>query len=104
MVCFDLLWPKCLKAMGDSSANLSQPDVVHHVVGAALALEKTEDAIHSLLTAELFLDALLLSRLRLPARHPIIGHFCSVLGVLGGAIWPFCGSVGSVFLDAATRA
>eukprot|EP00928_Gymnodinium_smaydae_P028997 TRINITY_DN21968_c0_g1_i1.p1 TRINITY_DN21968_c0_g1~~TRINITY_DN21968_c0_g1_i1.p1 ORF type:complete len:958 (-),score=249.16 TRINITY_DN21968_c0_g1_i1:18-2582(-) len=50
------------------------PDALHFAAAAALALGRADDAVRIYLRAELFADALLLARLRFPARHPLVLH------------------------------
>ncbi|CAK9005193.1 unnamed protein product [Durusdinium trenchii] len=47
---------------------------LHHRTAAALALGRLEEAVSIYLTNELFAEALLLARLRLPFRHPLVLH------------------------------
>lgn len=46
----------------------------HHSVAAALALERVDEAVRLYVRAEFFPDALLLARLRLPAKHPMVAY------------------------------
>jgi len=59
-----------LQALAGGAAS----DSVHHACAAAVALGRIEDAVQLYLRSELFPDALLLARLRLPARHPLVTH------------------------------
>eukprot|EP00929_Paragymnodinium_shiwhaense_P079586 TRINITY_DN41485_c0_g1_i1.p1 TRINITY_DN41485_c0_g1~~TRINITY_DN41485_c0_g1_i1.p1 ORF type:complete len:828 (+),score=160.72 TRINITY_DN41485_c0_g1_i1:94-2577(+) len=54
-------------------------DSVQLTVAAFLAADQDEEAIRVLLGADLLMDALLLSRLRLPEKHPMIGHIYTLL-------------------------
>ncbi|CAE8690923.1 unnamed protein product [Polarella glacialis] len=47
---------------------------VHHAAAAALAIGLIDEAVHLYLKSDLLVDALLLARLRLPGRHPLIGY------------------------------
>ena len=42
---------------------------MHHSVAAALALDRADEAVRLYVRAELYADALLLARLRLPSRR-----------------------------------
>eukprot|EP00440_Ansanella_granifera_P038382 gb/GFBE01041645.1/.p1 GENE.gb/GFBE01041645.1/~~gb/GFBE01041645.1/.p1 ORF type:complete len:429 (+),score=74.42 gb/GFBE01041645.1/:1-1287(+) len=89
------LWAALAPASGDPAvwkaallrlmaADPSRPggaaDSVHHAVLAALALGKVDEAVRLYLAAEFFADALLLARLRLPARHPLVAYVYSQWG------------------------
>lgn len=47
-------------------------ETVHHRVAAALALGRLEDGVRLYVREELWAEALLLARLRLPSRHPVV--------------------------------
>eukprot|EP00929_Paragymnodinium_shiwhaense_P019673 TRINITY_DN13334_c0_g1_i1.p1 TRINITY_DN13334_c0_g1~~TRINITY_DN13334_c0_g1_i1.p1 ORF type:complete len:1018 (-),score=143.78 TRINITY_DN13334_c0_g1_i1:155-3208(-) len=63
----------------DARKKHANADSVHYAVAANLADERDEDAIRLLVTADLLLDALLLARLRLPGRHPIVKYIYDLL-------------------------
>ncbi|CAL1129079.1 unnamed protein product [Cladocopium goreaui] len=52
----------------------AKSESIHHRAAAALVLGRLEDAVGLYLTNELLAEALLLARLRLPSRHPLVLH------------------------------
>eukprot|EP00435_Cladocopium_sp_Y103_P016846 s2347_g4.t1 len=53
---------------------VAKSESIHHRAAAALVLGRLEDAVGLYLTNELLAEALLLARLRLPSRHPLVLH------------------------------
>ncbi|CAK0843468.1 unnamed protein product [Prorocentrum cordatum] len=67
-------WESAAAGLLGSGGQCSAVDGVHHAAALALVLDRLEDAVRLYLRAELFADALLLARLRLPAGHPLVAH------------------------------
>ncbi|CAJ1407531.1 unnamed protein product [Effrenium voratum] len=70
------LWAALARDRNEALAQLVANDAenIHHRVVAALALGRLEDAVGLYLSQELLAEALLLARLRLPSRHPLVLH------------------------------
>lgn len=65
----EALWPP-----GGGGAAAVSGESMHFAAAAALALGADDEAVRIYMKADLFADALLLARLRFPAKHPLIPH------------------------------
>eukprot|EP00927_Polykrikos_kofoidii_P059602 TRINITY_DN54748_c0_g1_i1.p1 TRINITY_DN54748_c0_g1~~TRINITY_DN54748_c0_g1_i1.p1 ORF type:complete len:1827 (-),score=255.23 TRINITY_DN54748_c0_g1_i1:83-5563(-) len=68
----DTSWRNALERLCTEPAG--KGDSVHFAAAAALVLGRDDEAVCVYVKAELFADALLLSRIRFPARHPIVSY------------------------------